>query len=833
MPDLETIVQRMMDANEPEEEIEAVVKEFNKTHPPKAPAQVVSDDEPGTFWGGVAKSLAPGGDVDKAALSGVGGFLRGAIADIPETLWGVAKDAAQVVSHPIQTLKDAPAAFSEGLPAMGRQFAEATANAGADPHSFGRMMGQITGQPAVTAKVAPYVRPVVGATVEGAGRVVKQHQPLTSFLPRMAEPRLARSVQRWGGGKVENLGKRIRGTYEPPEPPINPNAGGALVKEKVPPVEEQFADILGEIREESALEPGTEMPPPPFEKGAPKTRTDSPGLSPFGNPIASRSRFKSGPTKKANAKAPTKQAKSTESFEPSNDPAKVNTSTGEIIEDSPTPRQTRSQGRFSPNIEPVTRNVKTAKERFYELVDKGTNGTITAEELAEAQALNKELRATNFEEPAAPTKTLADRIKEKLSNLGSDEEGSAALPEWAQDIAELTAANKDKPVNPLRPEVPEGQVSNRRMLELLDNRAAEERMAAQSSRPSLFRETEIPGASEFSPDLIQATDDVFEGVSPRFAAPEPAAIPETLPGAEPRSFWQRQKDLFSSEVGELGDNVQNAPKLVKKSGERVASNKPVGPKGESWSIHDPSGKHLGDINVSPKDVADALATEGFEGISAKQMAEAMFEAKRDELLESHGLTADDLPRLKIEPKSAAKKVAKSTAPELPAEKVTAPIEEIQETLPKAETSKFKKPEAVDPDIAFGRGGDVEPIIQAANNLELGQAPDLKYKPLLPSNMRHALGPGESFRQRLSNLLEALRPEAEAAAAARMTERDKFIQSVLNPMQEPTPNVPLLDLSKVDITKLRPGKINQQPAQWISPRMQQQYPGLARRLKEKK
>jgi hypothetical protein len=217
----------------------------------------------------------------------------------------------------------------------------------------------------------------------------------------------------------------------------------------------------------------------------------------------------------------------------------------------------------------------------------------------------------------------------------------------------------------------------------------------------------------------------------------------------------------------------------------------------------------------------------------------MFEAKRDELLESHGLTADDLPRMKIETKSAAKKVAKSTAKSAPAEKVDAPIEELQEELPEgaATTSKAAPRERIDPDTAFGPGGNIGAIAKEAEMLDRTSGGDLKFKALLPTSLRYALEPGETFRKRLSNLIntiqEAESPRGEAAAAARAAEREKFIQSVLNPLEEPATNVPLLDLSKVDITKLRPGKINQQPAQWISPRMQQQFPGLARRLKEKK
>ncbi len=785
MPDLRTIVNRMIEQGDSDEDIEGVINRFQELHPPKPkpePVQAVLQNEPGDFWGGVKKSFTSG-EASKAGLEGAFGFLKGAVADIPETLWSGVKDAAQVAMHPIDTLSQAPEAFSEGLPAMGRAFAETTANAGADPESFGRMMGQLTGQPAIMAGAAPFVKPVTGAlargavkgtgaVLEGTGRVMKNHAPVSGMIPRLVEPRIARVAERAVGRGVESLGKKIRGT---------PKASVA-------------------------------------ESAAPK-----------------KSAFKSKET-------PPK------TFEPSVDPAEtVNTETGEITAS------------------------KSKKDRFYELVDKGTSGTITAEELAEAQALNKELRANNFEEPPAPKprttrsqgefrptiepvsgKALIDRVKEKLTNLGSDESGEFDMDFWKNRAVEEGVSRERPPTNPLRPEVPEGQVTNQRMLELLDNRAAEERMAAQSAKPSLFRETEVPGATEFSPDLVQNTDNILEGVSPRFEAPEPASIPDdfypdfasggtyehvapTSPAVlrKPPSFMDRINQFVADESGSFDPEALKPSRLVK--GDKViASNKPVGPKGQSWSIHDPNGKHLGDINVSPTDVAEALKTPGLEGFTAKQMADAMFEAKRDELLESHGLTADDLPRLKIASKNAGHKVAKSTAPEAPAEMATAPIEEVKKTLPTAETNKRVKAEAVDPDVAFGRGGNIDPIVTAASDLEIAQAPDLKYKPLLPKSMQFGLGPGETFRQRLSNLIEGSRPLSDprmAGPEARMVERDKFIQSVLNPMNEPEPTIPPLDISKIDVSKLRKGKINQQPEQWVSPRMQQQFPTLARRLKE--
>lgn len=865
MPDLQTIVQRMIDAGEKEDDIDAVIELYKEKNPPKPPPDKDEYAGPTSFGEGFKKSLFSG-EALQAGAEGLGGFLRGAIADIPETLWTGIKDAASVAAHPIQTFKDAPAAFGEGVPEVAKQMFETTANAGADPHSFGRMMGQLTGQPAVLANA----RPIIGAPTEMAGRVMRKYQPMSGMVPRLAEPRILRTIERGVGKGVENLGQRIRGNYNPPKPPPNANAGGALVRKAAPPVEDQFADILADVRRDFAAEgdPTTQMPPPPFERGAPRTRTDSPGMSQFGTPLKSKAEIaeSAGPTKKNNAKAT--KTKTAETFKPSVDPA-----TGEIFEAPaetpaapPKPRTTRSKGKFSPTIEPVT----TAAE--------------TPESIVNASGLSPELKA---------------RILDKVKTLFNSDnvEGSATIPEAADSLAERVTRAFDRLKNPATPVVPPGQVTNRQMLELSANRAAEERLAAQAPKQSLF--SDIPGASEFSPDLVQHSDNVFEGVSPRFGAPlrsfediqnrmyelmdkgtagtltaeelaeaqnlnkqwrehpefgktsnvenwageyESPDFPEPTPKP---STWDRFKSTMQDETGAVGPD---APRLIKKNQERmlpkgslgeVASDKPVGPKGQSWSIHGPDGKHLGDINVSPSDVAEAMATPGLEGISEKDMINAMFEAKRDELLETHGLTERDLSRVKIEQKSAAKKVAKSTAPELSAEKVTAPIEEIQEALPKAETNKPAKAAPIDPDKAFSKDGDFEPIKQAMTELNRNQATDLRYKPLLPKGMQVALREGETFKQRLIHLITSLEnlknPTARAAARAKAIERENFLKSVVNPEAvTETPKapaeIPLLDRKKVDLGKLRPGKLNRQPEPFVSERMMQQYNTLARRLK---
>ena len=305
MPDLETIVQRMMDANESEDDIEAVIKEFNTVHPPKPQpvprsVQQTAPTEEDTFMGGFTKSLF-GGEALSAGLQGAGGFLRGAIADIPSTLWGGAKDIFESASDPSKFVRDIPGAITEGVPAMAREMGDVTARAGSDPHAFGRMMGQLTGQPAVMGKL-PALRNPTANVLEGTGRFVAKNQPVTGMLPRIAQPRTMRLAERGAGKLAERLGQAIRKEPEPLpygevdlETPVNtvpvkpapaktpsrfqskpyepserPTPEGRLSKSKVPTPEEEMAAAIQEVRDQFAQQgdPTTQLPPPDYSLGA-------------------------------------------------------------------------------------------------------------------------------------------------------------------------------------------------------------------------------------------------------------------------------------------------------------------------------------------------------------------------------------------------------------------------------------------------------------------------------------------------------------------------------------------------------------------------------------
>src|SRR5215204_1364004 len=146
MADLKTIVDRMIAAGEPEEAIGGVIQEFNRTNRPK-PAKPVAPpraqevlDEPDNFFEGFSKSIF-GGEALNAGWEGAKGWAKGAVVDIPSTLFHGAKDALDMKLNPGMT----SLRMSEGL----REIPNIVSHAGSDPQPFGRMMGQLTGQPAI------------------------------------------------------------------------------------------------------------------------------------------------------------------------------------------------------------------------------------------------------------------------------------------------------------------------------------------------------------------------------------------------------------------------------------------------------------------------------------------------------------------------------------------------------------------------------------------------------------------------------------------------------------------------------------------------------------
>lgn len=202
---LHSMVQRMMDAGVPKEQIGAAIQHYQETNPP---LQEVSQDEPDTFWGGFGKALTDGTALN-AGLKGAKGFFQGAVADLPSSITGAIGSIGHAIAHPVETVENLPSNISDAASNMW----DTTTHAGGNPEAFGRMMGQLTGQPLVTAglaKGAPGMIRASGVPVEAAGSIMKKYQPVSGMLPRLAEGRTLRTLEKAAGGKLEDIGRRMQ-----------------------------------------------------------------------------------------------------------------------------------------------------------------------------------------------------------------------------------------------------------------------------------------------------------------------------------------------------------------------------------------------------------------------------------------------------------------------------------------------------------------------------------------------------------------------------------------------------------------------------------------------
>lgn len=170
----------MIAAGESEDNIALVIKSYKPSTPTKAPPTTGNT------------SHVPGKDltVGDAMLGGAKGWLKGATLDLPESIIS----GVSALFNPIDTIKSIP----EGLSSMW----DTAMQAGHNPEAFGRMSGNIGGQGLVTGGLAKGVPP----TLRGVGGVMKRHQPLSGMIPRLAEPRILRNMERGIGSGIERLG---------------------------------------------------------------------------------------------------------------------------------------------------------------------------------------------------------------------------------------------------------------------------------------------------------------------------------------------------------------------------------------------------------------------------------------------------------------------------------------------------------------------------------------------------------------------------------------------------------------------------------------------------
>ena len=119
----------------------------------RKPSGVVSPDEPDTFWSGVLKSITSG-DALSAGVQGLLGYTRGALADLPESIAKGAYGTGKTISGLLQGDPETYKGMYQGTKDLANQVIDTTTHAGGRPHEFGRMMGQMTGQPLVTEGIA-------------------------------------------------------------------------------------------------------------------------------------------------------------------------------------------------------------------------------------------------------------------------------------------------------------------------------------------------------------------------------------------------------------------------------------------------------------------------------------------------------------------------------------------------------------------------------------------------------------------------------------------------------------------------------------------------------
>jgi len=187
---------------------------------PQPKPGVIQPEEAGDFAGGFWNAMRPGGEADQAALQGLKGFFKGAVTDLPGNLAGMVPDffegAGRLLTHPVDTLKGA----MEGAKYTGANMADTTMAAGGHPEEFGRMTGNITGQPLVVEAGLPYVPPVVrgaGRPIAAVGKVMAENQPLSGMLPPFMTPRTARMVEGATGRGIQAVGEAMKktGTVRP------------------------------------------------------------------------------------------------------------------------------------------------------------------------------------------------------------------------------------------------------------------------------------------------------------------------------------------------------------------------------------------------------------------------------------------------------------------------------------------------------------------------------------------------------------------------------------------------------------------------------------------
>lgn len=201
---------------------------------------------PDTFWGGVKNALNPfgGGEALQAGKQGAVGYAKGAIKDLPGGIWQGLKTIA--TTSPADVIGGIPG-FVRGIPQGLQNISDAVIQAGNQPEKFGRTMGNITGQPLIAEGIlsgAGMMKPHIGAGLESLGNTMEAHAPFSGMVPRLAEPRTLRTMERALGSKLSDIGAewqvpKVQGEIVGPQTSGIKNAR-ILPKRELPPSRTSF-----------------------------------------------------------------------------------------------------------------------------------------------------------------------------------------------------------------------------------------------------------------------------------------------------------------------------------------------------------------------------------------------------------------------------------------------------------------------------------------------------------------------------------------------------------------------------------------------------------------
>lgn len=215
MDQLESIIQKMIDAGEDEESIASVIKEYPSTKLSLSEQNKKSVSEPTSFGEGFKKSLSSG-EALNTGLRGLKGYATGAIADLPSSMMNGIKNIGNAIVNPSE------AAFNTGNALMNapQNIINTTMQSGSKPEEFGRMMGQATGQPLAAAgltKALPYMPQMavsglnkIGKPLETAGHVISREGLASGFLPPITTPRYLKMTERLAGRGIKNIGQKMQ-----------------------------------------------------------------------------------------------------------------------------------------------------------------------------------------------------------------------------------------------------------------------------------------------------------------------------------------------------------------------------------------------------------------------------------------------------------------------------------------------------------------------------------------------------------------------------------------------------------------------------------------------